>query len=222
MMFAMPDVSTVGDGGEEPQGQAGALEEQTGSLKSQVESFVAAHPDLGLGSFVGAEALPDWARGQRQRVTLTSGDYRVYFFDGEVVTVQRLEGPDGIVEVYRKEIPLEPSPVKAGERVETAELPRYEILSTLRQMSGRVWGDVLIESFSRGTPADEREAVIRQIAAREGLDDVSLYCSRDAYEADMSSPFAEAHPEALPKCGLGTLQNGRFESYDKLYAGPDE
>ncbi len=54
-------------------------------LDEAVATFLVAHPDL--GDLQEIEPLPNWARGERRRVTLSTGRYVMYFFGGRVVTV---------------------------------------------------------------------------------------------------------------------------------------
>lgn len=86
-------------------------------------------------------------------------------------------------------------------------IPEYEILETLRQLNGRKSGSVLVPSFSRQTPPVERERVARLIMAAEGFDDLYMYATREALEADNSAIYSRQHPEA-EKGRLGGLING--------------
>ena len=66
-------------------------------------------------------------------------------------------------------------------------------------------------------PVEIREQTIREIARNEGFTSASLYCSRDAFKADISASFARSHPNALKTCYLGGLHSGRFLPGEVLY-----
>ena len=90
------------------------------------------------------------------------------------------------------------------------EIPEYTVLDIVDQISGVRYGDVLVSTLQRDTPAGRRADVIKEIARREGLGEASLYCSRDAFRAAFSSSFAEEHPDALQTCYLGKLNGAQF------------
>ncbi|MFC1601435.1 hypothetical protein ACFL34_03715 [Candidatus Sumerlaeota bacterium] len=87
-------------------------------------------------------------------------------------------------------------------------LPEYEVL---------LYGDVLIPSFSRATPATTRESVARAIAKQDRLKDASFFSTRDAYQANMSASYLRSHPDAMKKGFLGSLRNGKFIAAEDLY-----
>jgi len=93
------------------------------------------------------------------------------------------------------------------EVLDGATIPKYEVLETLRQLNGRESGSVLVPSFSRQTPYGERERVARLIMAAEGFDDLYMYTTRGALEADNSTIYSQQHPEA-EKGRLGGIING--------------
>ncbi|MCH8852129.1 MAG: hypothetical protein IID41_05690 [Planctomycetes bacterium] len=45
------------------------------------------------------------------------------------------------------------------------------------------------------------------------LDDLTLYCTRQAHEAHYSMDYADRHPDALARGLLGSLERGRFKPY---------
>lgn len=98
-------------------------------------------------------------------------------------------------------------------------LPKYEVLFRVKQSmgNGRIYGDVLIVSFSRATTAKNREQVARAICKQERLDDICLYSTRDAYEANMSASYSKSHPDALKKGFLGSLTDGKFVAGEVLF-----
>ena len=92
------------------------------------------------------------------------------------------------------------------------DLPSYSVLDRVNRIDGSgVYGDVLIVSFSKDTPQDTREKTIQSIAKKEGLSEVSLYCTEDAFKANFSSSFLAEHPNALEDGYLGILKkDGTF------------
>jgi hypothetical protein len=111
----------------------------------------------------------------------------------------------------------EPETTEPVQRSEDSALPAYTILFQMEKLGGGRYGDVLVPSVSRETPAKERETLARAIASREGFDDVTLYSTEDAYEANMSSSYASAHPNAMRDGFLGMLQDGVFTAGEVLY-----
>lgn len=97
------------------------------------------------------------------------------------------------------------------------DLPEYEVLDRIAMMNGRVYGDILVKSISRSTPADEIEQLAIDICIQENLDDVCLYCTEEAFEANLNMNYSEAHPNALRDGFLGSLNNGSFAAGNQLY-----
>ncbi len=94
------------------------------------------------------------------------------------------------------------------------EFPEYEILfQTDDPLGRRVFAEVLVPALSPRTPKRDRRRIARAIAKLEGLDDLTLYCTRQAREAHYSMDYADAHPDALARGLLGALERGRFRPY---------
>lgn len=77
----------------------------------------------------------------------------------------------------------------------------------------RVFGEVLVPTLSPQTPNSERRRVARAVAALEGLDDLTLYCTRQAHEAHYSMEYSSLYPDALDEGLLGRLERGRFKPH---------
>lgn len=104
--------------------------------------------------------------------------------------------------------------VRHRESEPVSDVPEYEILfRTDDPLGRRVYAEVLVPSLSPATPTRERRRVARAIVELEGLQDLTLYCNRDARQAHYSMEFADLHPEALIQGLLGTLERGRFKPY---------
>ena len=171
-----------------------------------IESFLSAHPEYGRPSWF--ENADRWAKGPRQSVATDEGTFLFYLLDGEVVTVYETTGGTRVERFNTYEAESgRPAPV---EREETAQLPAYTIIDRVNLAVGGRHGDVLVISFSKSTPTAERERVLRSIAAKEGFTQADLYCSREAFEANMSASYARSHPGALDRCFLGRLEKGSF------------
>jgi hypothetical protein len=118
----------------------------------------------------------------------------------------------GLVKSFDTRIP-------AARKDRDPTLPKYEVLFRVKQYMGnkRIYGDVLIVSLSRATPAKKREQVARTICRQERLNDICLYSTRDAYEANMSASYSKSHPDALKKGFLGSLTDGKFVAGEVLF-----
>ncbi len=92
-------------------------------------------------------------------------------------------------------------------------LPDYRVLDRVKLISGEQYGHVLLESLSPKTPAPRRQAVLRDIAAIEGLSIAILYSTEDAFKAAFSESYQKDHPNALKTGFLGRLERGTFHSY---------
>ncbi len=93
--------------------------------------------------------------------------------------------------------------------------PEYEILfQTDDPLGRRVYAEVLVPALSAQTPKRDRRRVSRTIAELEGIDDLTLYCTRQAHEAHYSMDYSDTHPDALARGLLGSLERGRFEEYN--------
>ncbi len=79
------------------------------------------------------------------------------------------------------------------------------------------YGDILIKTYSRETPKEERESVLRSIAAKENFHQAALYCSEEAYQANNSASFLREHQNALKTCFLGSLKDGVFTAGEEVY-----
>ena len=118
----------------------------------------------------------------------------------------------GLVKSFDRRVP-------APRKNRDPALPKYEVLFRVKQYMGnkRIYGDVLIASLSRATPAKKREQVARAICRQERLDDLCLYSTRDAYEANISESYSKSHPDALKKGFLGSLTDGKFVAGEVLF-----
>lgn len=194
--------------------------QSSSSLTSSSKAFVAQRSSL--GAFVEASDLANWSGGARQSVRTTQGRFLFYFAGNEVVTVYR-EDADGRKEVWRKAgyqaSPSAPGIVEGGAKnvAASAGLPPYKILSQVNLLTGGRYGEVLIASYSRKTPAKTREQALRAIAQKEGFQRAVLYATETAYKANNSAAFLKAHPTAMKVGFLGSLENGAFVSGEALY-----
>ena len=182
------------------------------AVRPEIAAFLTEHPEY--GSVEQAVAMPDWAKGVRQQVHLTSGSYLFYLQDGQVVTVYKYEG-ETRAEIYRRDIPDPPK--NLGPRTAVSGTPAYRVLDTVDMTTGGRYGEILIASFSRQTPAAERESTLRTIMTREGFSRADLYCSEEAKRANSSSSYAASHPNALKTCFMGSIQDGAFTPGEALY-----
>ncbi|MGE5574016.1 MAG: hypothetical protein ACM3ZU_13525 [Bacteroidota bacterium] len=184
------------------------------TMLPEIRAFLDQYPEY--GKVVAVTSQPDWVKGRRQTITTrTNGGLRDYLFyteQGQVQTVYALTEDQGRVIVWGE---TESHPMNAQEepiaRPAVNQLPAYTILLSvdLADGTGRM-GDILIPSLSPSTPRAKRESVARAIAAKEGFVAAYLYSTREAYEADMSSSYAKAHPDALKSGFLGFLEQGKF------------
>ena len=186
------------------------------SLLPEIKDFLTEHREY--GNPVAVEAVPNWAEGKRQRVTLEISGKRnsllFYIKDDRVVTIYE-DGVNGRKKIWSDYEPVESSIPK--DRNETEVLPSYTVLSSTKKMSGGKFGDILIPSFSRKIPVKKRETIFRAISSKEGIEDVSFYSTNDAYKANISASFLKSHPDALRKGLLGLLQGGKFTAGETLY-----
>jgi len=146
-----------------------------------------------------------------------SGAIRLFFYSqdqqpGVDVPLIRYErAPNGsLVNTYDNRLPP-----PTEER--SLALPEFEILFRMKQMrNGRTYGDVLVPSFSRMTSVKVREDTVRAISKQERIDDITLYSTRGAYEANDSASYLDAHPNALREGLLGVLREGAFTPGETL------
>jgi hypothetical protein len=171
------------------------------------------------GRVATIQEMPDWANGKRQRVNFSAGDsgrsLLFYTKEGKVITIYEDQLEVGRVMVWGKgETYDAPEPVA---RAADENFPSYTILFSVKKIDGSgKYGDILVPSFSLKTPIAQREAFVRQIAKKEGFAELSLYSTKDAYQANMSASFLKTHPNALREGFLGMLQNGKFVAGEKL------
>ncbi len=113
--------------------------------------------------------------------------------------------------------PAKPSPPQAAVPAKRRPsnvapgVPDYEVLFSIDAFGNdRRYGEILVPSLSPRTLPGERRRIAEAIAQLEQLDDLTLYCTREAREAHYSMDFAETHPRALDQGLLGSLERGRF------------
>jgi hypothetical protein len=100
----------------------------------------------------------------------------------------------------------EPAPPAAP----VANLPSYRMLFANDKAGGGRFGDALVPTLSRATPEAERERIARGIAQKEGLTNLAIYSTEDAYKANVSASFGAQHPDAMRGGFLGSLDGGSF------------
>jgi hypothetical protein len=184
-------------------------------LLPEVAAFLEEHTEFGRA--VASETVPDWAKGKRQRVRFDSGRSLLFYTkDNAVITVCEDQAGVGRVKVWGEYYQaVDPTPVA---RESEAGLPAYTILFANEKLSGGGrFGDALVPSLSRATPVAERERVTRQIAAKEKINELSVYSSEKAYKANVSASYAASNPDAMHQGFLGVLQDGKFTPGEALY-----
>jgi len=91
-------------------------------------------------------------------------------------------------------------------RPRVSGVPAYSVLEVVklfREPGGR-YGSILVPTFSKTTPIPQREALLKYVMEVENLTEASLYCSAEAYRADLSERYARTHPRAR-LCSLGGI-----------------
>jgi hypothetical protein len=179
--------------------------EISSSLLPGIESFLKLHPEY--GTVISVKDMPNWAKGKRQQVTTSRDIYLFYMQDKEVVGIWRYKSNGSREQIFKKEIT---ELKKSVEKKAIEDLPSYKIINQVNLIAGGKYGEILITSFSKTTPRETRESVLKRIAKKEGFTEASLYCTMDAYEANSSALFLEAHPNALKEGHLGYLKDGKF------------
>ncbi len=106
---------------------------------------------------------------------------------------------------------------KGESLVNQKPLPEYIILDKVKLLNGNIYADILIKSYSKNTPVDERESTVKVISQKENINEISLYSTENAKKANFSSSFSKKHPNALKNGYLGSYKNGIFTPGEKLY-----
>jgi len=70
--------------------------------ETTIISFVRIHENL-LGKYEKMESMPDWAEGERKKVTTSLGSFLFYFKGGEIVTVDLYKSDGSRETIWRKE-----------------------------------------------------------------------------------------------------------------------
>ncbi len=97
------------------------------------------------------------------------------------------------------------------------DLPPYTMLFENDKLGGGRFGDALVPSLSRTTTLEERERVARGIAANERLTNLSIYSTNEAYQANVSASYSDAHPDAMKSGFLGSLDQNEFRPAKMTY-----
>ena len=161
--------------------------------------------------------LLDWVGGKSQRLVLDGGLTLRFYLVDDAVNIVYEESATGKLKVfghYGDWFEL-PKPVK---RQATDGLPSYTVIFAAEDLyGGEIAGNVLVPSMTRSTSGAKREAVFRKIATREGLLTAAFYCTLEAYKADTSTSYRNAHPSALRKGSTGLLTERKFTLGEKLH-----
>jgi hypothetical protein len=178
----------------------------------EIAAFLSSHKEFGQP--ISTQSISDWNKGKRQSVGFRSGRNLLFYTgDGKVVTVYEDLAGVGRTKIWGEYAEYS-SPTPAP-RAASEDLPAYTVLFSAFKLGGggkQKFGDILVPSLSLKTTAKDRERIARRIAAQESLEDVTLYCTQEAYEANMSYSYDEAHPGAFRKGFLGKLEDGTFRA----------
>ncbi|QDT82457.1 hypothetical protein [Gimesia chilikensis] len=85
---------------------------------------------------------------------------------------------------------------KEPEQITGQQLPEYEVIQKKNRTIGGLHAEVLVPSFSRGTPVDTQQQVAKAIADKEGCNTVNIYATREAQQAMNSATYKADHPDA--------------------------
>jgi len=96
-------------------------------------------------------------------------------------------------------------------------LPKYEIVDTVDQMVGGLYGEVIIPSLPVDVDTTRMKRIAFAIMQRHGLDAAAFYRTEEARRSDLSTSFRENHPGALEEGLLGSVRNGTFTPPPYLY-----
>ena len=186
------------------------------ALLVEVEVFLDTHSQFGRP--ISVQEIPDWLEGKRQRVRFASGRSLLFYTkDGQVVAVYEDMPGNSRVKIWGEYANLDANPDSLGLRSGEAGLPDYEIIFVTRAMSGGGnLGDVLVPSLTPRTSSAERESVARQIANKENISRLTLYSTREAYEANVSESYARANPDALRNGLLGALRDDSWTPAEQM------
>ncbi len=96
----------------------------------------------------------------------------------------------------------------------TEDLPEYELLHANKDFkSDKVYAEILVPSLRSDAPHEVKQLIVDAIAKREGLDIVTVYCTREARQAHYSMDFHDEHPDALDVGYVGEYEKGRLWMY---------
>jgi hypothetical protein len=166
-----------------------------------VKEFVKQHPEY--GNVNSSTEMPNWESGKRLQIKTDNGDYLFYLIDKDVVGVDKYLENGQREKIFKKETTQSKT---ATETSVDKNIPEYKILFQVDLMSGAgKFGEILINSYSKGTPKEERESTLRKIIKKEGFVSAMLYSTEEAYKANSSESFSKAHPNALEKGYLGQI-----------------
>jgi hypothetical protein len=168
-----------------------------------------------FGDIQDVERLGDWMCGQRFAVETTKGQYVCYMKSGRVASVYYMgEPPLGRVEIFRSP-DAECSAVTKINAARPADktVPAYKLVQRMKLIQGGELLTVIVKSLRPNAKVEELERVAKEIAQRENAagagQEVEIYCSEQALQADQSAKYSAAHPTAT-RCILGTLRDGTF------------
>jgi len=166
-----------------------------------VKEFVKQHPEI--GNINSSTEMPDWESGKRLQIKTDKGEYLIYLIGNDVVGVDKYLENGQREKIFKKEISQSQN---VSETPIDEKIPEYKILFQVDLMSGAgKFGEILISSYSKETPKEERESTLRKIIKKEGFISAILYSTEEAYKANSSELFSKAHPNALKKGYLGQI-----------------
>lgn len=187
---------------------------QETSLLPEIQAFLGQHSEYGKRTTL--QEVPDWAKGKRQRVNFDSGRRLLFYTKGEdVIAIYEDQPGIGRVKIWgAAEID---EAYTSTDRQATEVLPAYKVIFSVNRADGTGrHGEILMASLSRETPSDRLEFIAHQITKAENLSSLNLYCTEEAYEANMSESTLKSHPNALRNGFLGMMQGGQFIAGEML------
>lgn len=181
-----------------------ACSSDSSSLKT-VKQFVKEHPEY--GGVNSSKEMPDWDRGKRLQINTNNGEYLFYLIGEEVVGVDKYLENGQREKVFNKETSLSQTESSINDSI-----PEYKVLFRVELASGAgTFGEILLTSYSKETPKEERESTLRSIMKTEGFVSCVLYSTEEAYKANSSESFSKAHPHAIENGYLGQItEEGLF------------
>jgi len=179
-------------------------------LLSGVHTFLETHKEFGQP--IRVQSIPDWEKGKRERVHFKNGRNLLFYLKDDIVVTVYEDFIKGERKIIWDNYSSDAIDAKNVERKADITIPKYTIIERIELIAGGKHADILLPSITRETKIDIRKRIAFAILKKEKLRSLTMFSTREAFNASYSISYAEQHPGAIDGyIGAISMHTGEFE-----------